>query len=829
MLTTLALWSLPSLSTARAQGLQTQHPVVPFAGIASENGPGTMWVNPANMRYDPDPRYGIFYSRGGADAPSSFGATAGIDGLSLGVHNYARPTGVDIANDWSLDYGTSIPLPERISIGVLLSWKLISGGENYVSYDVGASWRPLAWLGVGAIAQNIGSSNPERMAVPRTGAGVALRPFGAIATLSADYSHMFGVDPGDVTVDEDHAALALRLRPIEGLYLRSGVDTTLSRKGVEEIVFGLGAEIYFDGIGGGYVGSTDLDGTGQTVFLGSDEPGESLIRSGRRVPHLEIDSPPPYQPRFGLFGDNAESWLDTLELLRRLEGDESSKGLVLTLDGSSLSLARGRELRERILALQGEGKPVLVYLTGSPSNVDYYVASAATRVAMHPAADLSLTGISMELQHLRGLFDLVGVQPQFVKRADYKTAPETYTELEPTRANLEMTNAIADDLYAEMLSAISEGRKSEESVIKGIIDGGPYSASEALQQHLVDVLLYPDELEGELARLHSGDVDTDDLFDLPQPHSPWEDPQQIAIIYVEGGIVSGESSRGGLLSGRTTGSKGVVRAIERARTDPQVRAVVMRVDSPGGSSFASDEIWRATKRLQEEDKPLVVSMGSLAASGGYYVSAGADAIWAEPSTLTGSIGVFSGKFSLSELQQRLGVSTSYVTRGQNASVSSSSRPWDDAQRQRMQELVDSTYAQFKSRVSDGRELTPEQVEEIARGRVWTGTRAKEIGLVDEIGGFQDAISDARERAGIPANRKVGLVTMTGSGDLLQSLAPALTSRMLGPMRRFVRLPVDDAQLKQLNELLPDVGTLALPVLYPDEQTWMLDPYVLRSP
>jgi protease-4 len=827
VVTTLALWG----TTAHAQGLYTQHPVVPVAGIATENGPGTLWVNPANMAYDPDPRYGLFYSRGGVDAPSSFGATVGIDGLSLGVHNHARPTGVDVANDWSLDYGTSLKLPERISAGVLLSWRLIDGGPNYVSYDIGLSWRPLSWLGVGGVAQNIGSpepeaAGPEQFAVPRSGAGLALRPFGQFAVLGLDYSRLFGADPGDRSLDEDHLTATLRLRPLEGAYLRGGVDTLVSEEGVKNVSFGLGLEIYLEGIGGGYVGSTDLTGTGQTVFAGSDEPGESLLRSGRRVPELDLDGAPPYQPRLGLFGGDAHSWLDTLELLRRIEEDPGVRGLVITLDGAGLSLARCRELRDRILMLQSKNKPVLVYLTGSPGNGDYYVASAASRVAMHPATDLDLTGISIEMQHLRGLFDLVGVQPQFVKRADYKTAPETYTELEPTQANLEMTEALVDDLYAILVDGIASGRQADAGVVKGWIDNGPHTAQDALNSKLVDVLVYPDELEKELEQLHKGSVDTGDLYDLPQPHSAWEDPQQIGIIYVEGGIVSGESSRGGLLSGRTAGSKSLVRALEQARTDPRVRAVVMRVDSPGGSSFASDEIWRATQRLQSKGKPLVVSMGSVAASGGYYVAAGASSIWAEPTTLTGSIGVFSGKFSTSELQEKLGVSTTFVARGRNATLHSTSRPWDDIQRQRMQELVDDTYEQFKDRVSQGRELTPEQVEEVARGRVWSGQRAHELGLVDNLGGFQDAIHDARERAELPANRKVGLVTLTGSGDLFQSLAPAITSQMLGPLRRVIRLP-QPPEVDLVERVLPALDTLALPVLYPEEQTWMLDPYVLR--
>ena len=842
--TTIATTIATSLQPAHAQGLLTGHPVVPSAGIAAENGPGTMWVNPANMAYDPDRRAAVFASRGGVDAPTSVAGIFGAGGMGIGLHNHIRPTPLGVANDWALDYGTSLSLPKRISAGLLLSWRFVQGGTNYVAYDAGLAWRPLPWLGVGGVAQNVGDPDPNAWVIPRTGAGIALRPAGSLVVLGADYVRLSRVDPNDGSVAEDHAVGTVRLRPVEGLYLRGSVDAVVGgAQPLSAATFSGGLEVYFGGVGGGYVASTDLSASGQTLFLGTDEPGESLIRSGRRVPRLQIDSPPPYQPRGGLFGSGEASWLDTLELLRQAEADPGIKGLVVELDSPGLSFARAAELRDRILRLVSADKPVLVYLTGAPGNADLYVASGGSRVALHPATDLRLTGLSVELTHLRGLLDLVGVEPQFVKRSDYKTAPETYTNVEPSMANLEMTEALVDDLYGDLVARIAEGREVEPDVVRGWIDGGPYAASEALKEGMVDVLLYPDQLGRELKDLHGGPVAGSDLHDMPQPRSPWEDPQQIAIVYVEGAIVAGESSPGGLLSGRTAGSKTVVKQLDRARVDPQVRAVVVRVDSPGGSSFASDEIWRATQRLRKKGKPVVVTMGSVAASGGYYVAAGADAIWAEPTTLTGSIGVFSGKFATDDLQKRLGVSTTVVARGRNASISSNTKPWDDLQRARMQALVDRTYAQFKERVADGRELDPEAVEELARGRVWSGRAAHERDLVDGLGGLPEAVADARERAGIRDNRKVGLVEFAPGGDLLESLAPALTqpaNPLTGLARGLTRglaraagtgarqrAEADLAALEALTAPLDPLAPLALPLLHPDELVWLLDPYVLR--
>lgn len=825
-------WAWAGTSDARAQGLRTSHPVVPAASIAGENGPATLWQNPANLSYDRDFRFAAMVSRGGLDAPTSAAITAGTGGFGFGVHNQLRPVGGGVVTDWSLDYGTSLALPKRLSLGLLLSWRLVAGGKNYVAYDAGLAWRPLPWLGIGGVAQNVGDPDPNGLALPKTGAGIALRPLGSLVVLGADYARLFGTDPNDASVNEDHVVASVRLRPLEGLYLRGAADANVTGDGLGQIALTGGVEVYLGGVGASWVGSNDLAGTGQTLTVGSDEPGESLIRSGRRVPTLAIDAPPPYQPRSGLLvADEETSWLDTLELLRRAEDDPGVRGLAVTLDGASLSLARCRELRERIQSLEAEDKPVLVYLTGNPTNGDYYVASAATRVALHPAADLQLTGLSVEMTQLRGLLDLVGVEPQFVKRADYKTSPEQWTEVEPTQANLEMTDALLDDLYGELVDAIGAGRGADADTVRRWIDGGPYAADEAKENGLVDVLLYPDQLDDELEKLHGGSVSMSDLLAMPQPRSAWEDPQQIAVVYIDGPITSGASSGGGLLSSRSVGSKNVIQQLYRARKDPQVRAVVIRVDSPGGSSFASDEIWRATQRLRQRGKPVVVSMGSVAASGGYYVAAGADAIWAEPTTITGSIGVYSGKFATDDAQHRLGVTTTVLSRGRNGAIQSTTRPWDDEQRARMQTLVDHTYAQFKQRVVDGRGLDADEVERIARGRVWSGLRAKELHLVDGLGGFQDAIDDARARAGIPSGRKVGIVTYSDSGDLLQSLAPSITASVARPLFAQIRgeagrdplADVADVADRWLHPLEP----LLLPALHPEEQVWMLDPFSLQ--
>ena len=632
--------------------------------------------------------------------------------------------------------------------------------------------------------------------------------------------------------DFDIASTTLRLRPVEGLYLRGGFDVD-----VDPITgvftpqgFSAGIEVYLDGIGGAYVHQAELSGDqGYSGWVGTDDPGESLFESGRRVPILTLDRAPAYEPRAFLFSrDPGLSWLDILELLRRVEEERGVRGLVLTLGGANMSWARYRELRTRVLALEASGKPVIVYLNGSPSNGSYYVATAASAVAMHPAGDLNLVGLSTQLQHLKGLLDIVGVEQQYVRRSEYKSATETLTRTEPSEAALEMTNAYIDDLHGELVAAIAQGRNRTPEVVQDWIDDGPWTAEAALAAGIVDFTTYPDELEGRLEHAQNGNIALTDLRRMPQAHSAWEDPAQIAVIYVDGVIVGGESSRGGLLGQKTSGSETIVRMLNRAAKDPLVRAVVLRVDSPGGSSFASDEIWRGVEIVKREGKPVVVSMGGVAASGGYYVSAGADMIYAEPNTITGSIGVYAGKISAAELFDNVGINVTSITRGRNADLFSLSQPWDDLQRAKMQELVDATYVQFKSRVAEGRGLSDDDVEDLARGRVWSGTRALELGLVDELGGLQEAIAGARERAGISPQRKVGLVSYTAGGTVFESLAPALIGKALGPAVRLLELPTIDPLAARVVDAIAPWQPAIVWALYGDDHVWMMNPWIIDA-
>jgi protease-4 len=341
---------------------------------------------------------------------------------------------------------------------------------------------------------------------------------------------------------------------------------------------------------------------------------------------------------------------------------------------------------------------------------------------------------------------------------------------------------LLDDLYNAMIDSLVASRDEEREQIVTLIDGGPYTGAAAVEAGLVDGLLYADQVADEIASLFEREVEADDEYRLTRDVSGWATARQIAVVYIDGPIVTGRSASPGLFGGGNTGSATVVEALREAMEDSSVKAVVIRVDSPGGSSYASDEIWRAVERLKEEDKPVIVSMGGVAASGGYYVSAGATVIYAEPTTITGSIGVYGGTFSLGQLYEKIGVTHEIHSRGRMSAMYSSSRPMDAMEFDAMDRLVESVYQQFKDKVAQGRGMEMEQVESVARGRVWTGMRAHELGLVDELGGLQDAIARARSEAGISENAEVRLISYSGGQGLLGEMAPEL-------IRAFFPAPV----------------------------------------
>jgi len=423
--------------------------------------------------------------------------------------------------------------------------------------------------------------------------------------------------------------------------------------------------------------------------------------------------------------------------------------------------------------------------------------------------------------------EILGVGAQAVRRDDHKTAADPLTEDTPSDLDIAQKQQLLDDMFNEMVRGIADGRSKAPKTVRDWIDGGPHTAEEALALGMVDGLLYADELPQQLSTLYQRRMRVTALHKLPQPTSAWDAPRQVAVVYIDHTIAQGDSTDGGILTPATTGSRTVVRQLNRARRDSAVRAVVLRIDTPGGSAFASEEIWRAVSRLSSSKKPVVVSMGESATSGGYYVASAADAIVTTPMTVTGSIGAVAYKINVQGLIGRLGIESVGITRGAHADMWATTRPWDDPDQARAQALLDATYHRFRLRVAQGRSLSDDAVDDLAGGRLWSGQRAVDLGLADQTGGIIEAVEKARELAGIPDGVEVVTVTYREPRPLMAAFA---TDIVLGPL-----MPLATTLSRELsppppavNPLFPRFGPLWTVASHPQELIWVLDPWTATT-
>ncbi len=760
--------SLLLLPAARAGGVE--RPELPFRSLAGEDGVHVLFSNPALMNFDRDAGYALYYDSSGAGALNGLTVATTGSGVGAGI-GYRQVPGATEAGTapgwWTVSSGASVRLTETISFGSTFNWQLPDGGDdNFVSWDLGLGWRPAPFIGLGGVVQNLGSPAPELGVNTRYGAGVAVRPAGDTVTFGVDWI----ADAPPASPLQQRLQASVRLKPARGVWVRLFADEALDD--LADVNVGGALELRFADLGVGVTARTNVQDASGALGLGgyvqSIPQDDQLFRARRQVATFELDGSYPYNPQGGLFSAPPEGYLTLLRRMRDAAQDPQVRGLLVEIEAAPFSMAQVEEIRAVLKLARQNGKPVVAYLDGEASNTGYLLATACDKVYLHPAGQLDLVGLGAETMFLRGALELVGVEAQYAKRGQYKSAPETFTESRSTDpARFEM-NELLDDLYTGLVEGIAVGRGKSPDEIRALVDKGPFTSDEALKNGLVDGLVYPDELREELDGAFPEGFSRDEDYGTSPDTSGWEPQRAVAVVVVDGVIASGESSPGGLLGGEATGSETIVRALDQARRTDAIKAVVLRVDSPGGSAFASDEIWRAVKRVRDEGKPVIVSMGGYAASGGYYVAAGADAIYALPSTVTGSIGVYGGKYSARGLFEKLDIHTEQYDRGRNAGMYSMSRPFDDVEFAALDRMIEDTYRQFKVKVQDGRQLAPERVEEIAQGRVWSGRDAKEQGLVDEHGGFFEAIDHARVEAGMRLDAPYTLVTFdpwSGGGDL----------------------------------------------------------------
>jgi protease-4 len=496
-----------------------------------------------------------------------------------------------------------------------------------------------------------------------------------------------------------------------------------------------------------------------------------VLRPGGEIQELVPDDV------FGLLGGRStrtvRGFVDNLEKASR---DPRIKTVLLM--PSSLSLpywAKVQELRDAVIEFKKSKKTVVAFLEYGGDR-EYYLASAADKVYLLPTSSLDLTGVASYEIFLRGALDKIGAVPDFVHVGEYKTAVNQYTEKSFTPAHREMSESLNRDMYDQLVRGIADARRKSEQEVRALMDQGPFTPEDALRHGLVDELAYEDQLDDRVPELRAGArerrrIEGQDYSRIRAESLGFRPRSRIAVIYAVGVITSGRSSFDPL-NGPTVGSETLVEQIREVRDDDSVKAIILRVDSPGGSSVASDVIWRELMITRDEkpSRPLIASMSDLAASGGYYISMPAQAIVAQPATLTGSIGVYWGKFALNGTLGKLGLTTETVTSGANADIYSPFETLSPGQRAQLQDHMQGFYENFVEKAAESRKTTPERIDAVAQGRVWTGRQARENGLVDALGGLDTAVRLAKERARIPPDEDVELVAYPRRRSVFEALS-----------------------------------------------------------
>jgi protease-4 len=494
----------------------------------------------------------------------------------------------------------------------------------------------------------------------------------------------------------------------------------------------------------------------------------------RRFGEIELKgSYPEGAAASGLFSANVETLAEMVGRLDKAAADEKLDGVVLKFNGASLGWAKVNELRQAISRLRAKGKQAIAYLDSAETH-DYVLACACNQIVMPEPGELAMLGLRAEVTFYKNLLDWLHVKAEMLRVGEFKSAAEPFSRTEMSKEFRMEMEAILDDYVRQIVDGVGESRKMPAKQVLAVIDNGPYSSKQAYASGLIDHVGYEDEIEGfiktaahdekpvEITKNYGKKKSDNDFSGFAgmmkmmnllmggESQKRIGSKPKVAVVHAVGTIMSGKSSAS-FFGGETLGSETFIKAVKQAAEEKSVKAIVVRVDSPGGSALASDLMWRA---LQRAGKPVVVSMGDVAASGGYYISMGATHIFAEPGTLTGSIGVVGGKVAIGGLLEKVGITTSVISRGKNSGIMSMISGFTPNERESMQRMLDEIYGQFTRKAAEGRKMEYSKLEKLARGRVYTGAMALKLNLVDELGTLDDAVVYAAKLGGLPAGEKV---------------------------------------------------------------------------
>jgi protease-4 len=743
----------------------TRGPYITDAARAGDADATAVQLNPGALGFLPAPGLELVgaYASDAAVVPRrGLGAYLGLpiflrSSLGLGLSRVTGASAVGIDAHTTLQLAYALHFMRNAALGV--SWAHIWDGSfaGADTFDFGFSARVGRYVALGATVEDVGEPHPNAFGatLPRLWtAELVLRPLGTDRLEVALGAAHANADDWDRLVPRARVSvrLATGLRLYgEGENVARGTGSTFGGGSDTRLAFGLALDL-------DHLGAV----VGVPIFIpasGSSGGGIAgrIHLGGEQRPTVVA---PAYVARVRLEQiDDDRHFFELVRQLRALAVDPAAVGVLFKIEGVNFGYARTEELRDLIALLRAHGKRTFGYLT-FPSTREYYLAAACDVVLIHPAGELSITGVASNVSFYKETLDRIGVHLELVRIGAFKGAMEPFVMTEQSPSVRENKNQLLDDVYGRVTAAIAAdrtraGHPMNAAMVRALIDRGIFSPGDATLAGLDDAVAAEGDLEPFVQRaLGRASLRLRDPDSSPRAPAAWPS-RRVAVLFVDGTMIDGPNVELPFGMGAFAGSDTLGAALEQCRRDATIAAVVLRVNSPGGSAFASDVLAREIKKVREAGKPIVVSMGDLAASGGYYIAAPSDVIYAEPSTTTGSIGVFGYKVDAQKLVASLGINVETYRRGAHADFLSPYRPWSDEERALAQQQIAHLYQLFVATVADGRRtrgLTAARVDELGRGHVWTGALAQGLGLVDRMGGVSAAVDEAARLGGVPVGR-----------------------------------------------------------------------------
>ncbi len=732
------------------QSAWSQGIVYPSNSMATTDNALSTVTNPAWLGIRPGAEALLLFPYADSTSNEDLGLMVKLG--SLGFSGEFVNSEPNMYNRYTLASG--FELTQGLYMGLGYSWYRAVDWQG--SWNLGLGCRPLPFLSAGAVAYDLNQPDRGGQQINASyGLALALRPLGYRLTLSGDLlftktaTHDYGqeLDP----------RLRLELMPVDGLRLVGEYHT-------DSQFFSAGASIAVDNVALGNFrrmndGGNHLNSVGY-LHLTSARQANLLSPRSHQIVEITLEGKiRETEAPFSFFGRGEGKTLRQIcREIRHYSDDPQVDGLLITFNGADMGLAQAQQLRRYLEDFKATGKKLIAYAE-SYSQRDYYLASICDEIYLLPVGEVNIRGLSAVMGYWKGTLDKLGIGVQVVRVKDYKTAGNAFVFDDTPEAEAEMVNWLLDGIFNNLYDKIAAGRKWTMEEAKTKVEGGFYLARDASKAGIVDKLSYYDELTQQLEDQDYVLVNENGYWKLGEYDEEWPDSRtpRVAVIYAEGAIASGQSGSG-FFSGQVMGSETIAEAIRKAREDKSIDAIILRVDSPGGSGVASDVIYREVQRTTtgKDKKPLIVSMGNVAGSGGYYISMAADTIIAEESTITGSIGVIFLKPNLQGLHQKIGYNTHTFKRGEHADVFSMARPMSEDELQILGASIKDWYDDFSSKVAAARGMTKAAVDSIGEGRVWTGEQAQERGLVDLIGGMDVAFNVTRAQLGLEEEAPLNL-------------------------------------------------------------------------